>query len=316
VTLRLTGSSIESVLVCPECQARPERRDEAYVCTECGARYLINGGIGLLLNCNHAGADRDESTQRQREYFDRDAAFEVTRPHGLPRLHQWLLAEKFRRSVSELRSVLNGAIVLSVCGGSGMDAEFLARAGARVILVDIALGAAKRAKERAERFDLPIFPLVADAVQLPLADRSVDVAYVHDGLHHLERPLAGVAEMCRVARQAISITEPARAVVTAAAVKAGLALEVEEAGNRVERLTLAEIAQELERHGFQVLRGERYAMYYRHRPGPVARWLSAPGAFELTKAGFNGLNLLAGRFGNKLTVQAVRGGYQAVRGGY
>jgi SAM-dependent methyltransferase len=303
------GFSIESILVCPECQARPERRDQTYLCSECGARYLANEGIPLLLNCDPAGADQDESTQRQCEYFDRDsdAAFEITRPHGMPRLHQWLLAEKFRRSVSELRSVLEGASVLSVCGGSGMDAEFLAGAGARVILVDISLGAAKRAKERAERFDLPIFPLVADALQLPLADRSVDVAYVHDGLHHLERPLAGVAEMCRVARQAISITEPARAVVTAAAVKAGLALEIEEAGNRVERLTLAEIAQELHRHGFEVLRGERYAMYYRHRPGPAVRWLSAPAAFELTKAGFKGLNLLAGRFGNKLTVQAIRG---------
>jgi ubiquinone/menaquinone biosynthesis C-methylase UbiE len=202
--------------------------------------------------------------------------------------------------------MLDGALVVSVCGGSGMDAEFLAAEGARVLLADISTGAAKRARERAERFDLPIFPLVADAVHLPLADRSVDVAYVHDGLHHLERPLAGVAEMCRVARQAISITEPARAVVTAAAVKAGLALEVEEAGNRVERLTLAEIAQELQRHGFQVLRGERYAMYYRHRPGRAVRWLSTPAAFDLTKTGFKALNLLAGRFGNKLAIQAVR----------
>jgi ubiquinone/menaquinone biosynthesis C-methylase UbiE len=187
-----------------------------------------------------------------------------------------------------------------------MDAEFLAAEGARVLLADISPGAAKRARERADRFDLPIFPLVADALQLPLADRSVDVAYIHDGLHHLERPLAGVAEMCRVARRAISITEPARAAVTAAAVKAGLALEEEEAGNRVERLTLNEIACELQRHGFEVLRGERYAMYYRHRPGRAVRRLSAPVAFELTTTGFKALNLIAGRFGNKLAIQAER----------
>jgi hypothetical protein len=113
--------------------------------------------------------------------------------------------------------------------------------------------------------------------------------------------------MCRVARRAISITEPARAAVTAAAVKAGLALEEEEAGNRVERLTLAEIAHELQRHGFEIRRGERYAMYYRHRPGPAVRWLSVPAAFELAKTGFKALNLFAGPFGNKLAVQAVRG---------
>jgi ubiquinone/menaquinone biosynthesis C-methylase UbiE len=233
----------------------------------------------------------------------------MTRPHGTPRLHQWLLAEKFRRSVTEVKALLPGAVVLSVCGGSGMDAEFLASAGARVVLAEISLGAARRARERSRRYRLPIVPVVADATRLPFADRSVDIAYVHDGLHHLEQPLDGLREMCRVAHRAVSITEPARAAVTSVAVRLGLALEVEEAGNRVERLTLAEIAQELQRHGFQVLRGERYAMYYRHRPGPVVRWLSAPAAFELTKAGFKGLNLLAGRFGNKLTVQAVRGGY-------
>jgi ubiquinone/menaquinone biosynthesis C-methylase UbiE len=252
--------------------------------------------------------DHGASSQRQREYFDRDddATFEVTRPHGTPRLHQWLLAEKFRRSVSELRPILEGAVVLSVCGGSGMDAEFLARAGARIVLVDISLGAAKRAKERALRFGLPIVPVVADVMRLPLACESVDVAYVHDGLHHLDRPLDGLAEMCRVTRRAVSITEPARAAVTAAAIKVGLALEREEAGNRVARLTVAEIESELRRQSFKVACAERYGMYYRHKPGRAVHWLSAPGAFELAKLGFSTLNRIGGRFGNKLTVQAVQ----------
>ena len=180
-----------------------------------------------------ATVEHEVSTQRQREYFDRenDAAFEITRPHGTPRLHQWLLADKFRRSVTELRPMVDGALVVSVCGGSGMDAEFLARAGATVVVADISLGAARRTTERARRFGLPIVPVVADATRLPLADRSVDIAYVHDGLHHLDRPFAGLAEMARVARRAVSVTEPARAAVTAAAVRVGLALEQEEAGN-------------------------------------------------------------------------------------
>jgi SAM-dependent methyltransferase len=174
------------------------------------------------------------------------------------------------------------------------------------VLVDISPGAAKRAKERALRFGLPIVPVVADVTRLPLADGSVDVAYVHDGLHHLDRPLEGLAEMCRVARQAVSLTEPARAAVTAAAVKVGLALETEEAGNRVARLTLPDLEFELRSHGFDVLEAERYGMYYRHKPGRLARWLSAPGAFELATLGFRTLNLAGGRFGNKLMVQAVR----------
>jgi SAM-dependent methyltransferase len=174
------------------------------------------------------------------------------------------------------------------------------------VLVDISLGAAKRAKDRAQRFGLPIVPVVADVTRLPLASESVDLAYVHDGLHHLERPLEGLAEMCRVGRRAVSITEPARAAVTAAAVKVGLALEREEAGNRVVRLSAAEIESELDRQGFDVVGAERYGMYYRHKPGRAVTWLSAPGAFELATVTFRALNRVGGRFGNKLMVQAVR----------
>ena len=62
------------------------------------------------------------------------------------------------------------------------------------------------------------------------------------------------------------------------------------------RLTPAEIARELERHGFRVVAAERYAMYYRHQPGRAARWLSVPGAFELATLGLATLNRLAERW--------------------
>jgi SAM-dependent methyltransferase len=304
----LSVSPPEPLLLCPRCRQPVVKLRDALQCSGCGAVHDVVDDIPVFVGRDGDAFEHDKSSRRQREYFDRDddAAFEVTRPHGTPRLHRWLLEEKFRRSVSKLRPILEGAVVLSVCGGSGMDAEFLARAGARVVLVDISPGAAKRAKERALRFDLPIVPVVADVTRLPLADESVDVAYVHDGLHHLDRPLEGLAEMCRVARLAVSITEPARAAVTAAAVRVGLALETEEAGNRVARLTVREIESGLRRHGFDVVEARRYGMYYRHKPGRAVRWFSAPGAFELATLGFTTLNRVGGRFGNKLMVQAVR----------
>jgi hypothetical protein len=89
-------------------------------------------------------------------------------------------------------------------------------------------------------------------------------------------------------------------------VRVGLALEREEAGNRVARLTLTEIEAELVRQGFRVVAAERYGMYYRHHPGRAVRLLSARGAFGLATNGLIALNRVAGRFGNKLTVQALR----------
>ncbi len=247
-----------------------------------------------------------EHATQQAAFFDTEAdnRFEIERPCGAPTLYGWLLGQKFRQSVAGLS--LRGATALAVCGGSGMDAEFLARAGARVISSDISLGAVRRARERGRRHKVSFDVIVADVERLPFADGSIDVVYVHDGLHHLERPLDGLAEMAPVARRAVCVTEPARATVTGLAVRLGLALEHEEAGNRVARLGVEEVAAVLRTHGFRVVTAERYDMYYRHEPGRAVRFLSAPGAFAVARAGFRAANLVVGAGGNKLVVVAVR----------
>ncbi len=311
----LAPPDLHRLLVCPACRGFLAWLPDVARCGACTRAYPVTDGIPVLL-LDAAAAEHDElehhhsddHKHRQATFFDREEAaeFEITRPHGTPGFHRWLLGEKFRRSVAGLRATLPGATVLTVCGGSGMDADFLARTGAWVITSDISLGAARRAKERARRYGLAVTPIVADVERLPFADRAVDLAYVHDGLHHLERPAAGLAEMARVTARAVSVTEPARALVTALAVRLGLALEREEAGNRVARVTIEEMAAVLKAQGFQIVHRDRYAMYYRHEPGRVCAGLSAPGVFALFRAAWRLANRLAGRFGNKLTVQAVR----------
>jgi SAM-dependent methyltransferase len=252
-------------------------------------------------------AEQDSLKQAQAEWFgsEVDPAWEIDRPYGAPAFYAWLLREKFRRSVRGLPD-LRGLTALTVCGGSGMDAEFLAAAGARVIATDISLGAVSRAVERARRRGLEIEAVVADAEELPFRDRSIDVVYVHDGLHHLGNPFAALAEMARVARRGVSVTEPARAAVTGLAVRIGLAESQEESGNQVVRLRPGDIVEVLRAEGFQVTRAERYGMLYRHTPGRLSRALSAKGPMWIATRGFLVANLLAGSLGNKLTVQAVR----------
>jgi len=246
---------------------------------------------------------------RQIEFFeDEGAEFEITRPRGQPRLYGWLLSEKFRRSVRGVEPRLSGATVLTVCGGSGMDAQFLAEQGAVVIASDLALGATQRAMERGRRSGLPIDALVADAEHLPFADRSVDIVYVHDGLHHLSDPLIGLAEMCRVARTAVLVTEPSRAVATEIAVRLGVALREEEAGNRVERVSGEQIASCLEEHGLEILGADRYAMYYQHEPGWGMRFFSRRRSFRAARSAIVVFNRVLGSAGNKLAVRAVRHG--------
>ncbi len=311
----MTPADLRSLLVCPACRGTLAWSPDEARCEACGLTYPIVDDIPVLL-VDQSAAEHDEldhlhgheHKHQQAAFFDRDEAaeFEIVRPHGTAALYRWLLREKFRRSVRGLRPLPKGGTALTVCGGSGMDAEFLARSGMHVIASDISIGAARRARERARRYGLAITPIVADVERLPFADESIEMVYVHDGLHHLERPADGVSEMARVASRAVSVTEPARAAVTALAVRFGLALAREEAGNRVARLTPRELAEGLRAAGFQPVHQERYAMYYRHEPGRLFVALSQPVLFPPARAGWRVANWLVGRWGNKVTVQAVR----------
>jgi SAM-dependent methyltransferase len=294
-----------ALLSCPSCSARLGVEADQLVCAGCAATYPIVEGIPVLVGDEAQGS---EHKARQSAFFDEDVdeEFEITRPRGAPALYEWLLREKVGRAIAGLDTALAGGSALVVCAGSGMDAELVAEKGAEVIAADISLGAALRIAERARRHSLGIQPLVADVERLPLRDQSVDVSFVHDGLHHLEDPLGALDEMARVARLAVCLCEPADAFVTRIAIALGLALEEEEAGNRVERLRSEEIVQRLAASGFGSSRAHRFAMYYRHEPGRAVCALSGPIGLPVAKFGLWAINVAVGRFGNKLVVQARR----------
>jgi SAM-dependent methyltransferase len=309
-------SALTALLSCPKCHADLEWGQSWIRCYSCKLSFPIADGIPVMRLEDRGGGDGldDDGAHKlgQVAYYDRapSSEFEISRPHGTPRLYQWLIAEKFRRSVSGIDALTPGWTALTVCGGSGMDAEFLAQKGCRVISSDISLGAARRAQQRARIYGFEILPIVADAGHLPFKERSVDLVYVHDGLHHLSEPATGLEEMARIARRAVSITEPARAAATAVAIRVGIADEVEEAGNRVARLKPNDTCAALSASGFAVLQRRRYAMYYPHEPGAGFRKLSGPALLPLVKAAWMVLNLTVGRrIGNKLSIVAMREGH-------
>ena len=313
-------SSIKRILICPGCRGALQVDRDSIMCMSCSRTYPITDGIPILLpDPGFSGRDElgghghdhgriDAHKAGQANHSDRAVAeqFEITRPHGTSRFYRYLLLEKFRRATTPLGHDLVGSSALAVCGGSGMDAEFLVRAGASVVSSDISLGAARRTRERAMRYGLEITPVVADVEHLPFADAAFDLVYVHDGLHHLEQPYLALQEMARVARRWVSVTEPTRALATSAAVHIGIALEREEAGNLVLRLTPDEIVRTLSDAGYRSLVAHRYAMYYRHEPGAIFRTLGRRRIFPLARLAWRVGNFIVGRFGNKMVVIGER----------
>lgn len=245
--------------------------------------------------------------QHQARFFDDlvDDEWEITRPHGAPAFHQDVLRLKLGLATQSLGD-LRGKRVLVVCGGSGMDAEFLARLGASVLTTDVSAGAVERARERSRRQRIPFDADIANVLALPFDDRSFDIVFVHDGLHHLVDPLAGLSEMARVADEFVSVSEPSTALATTIAIKLRLADSVEEAGNAVERLGLPAAVQRLEREGFEIVTARRYALFYRHVPGRPSRLLSSKPLRSRANTVLVCVATHSSRLGNKLAVVARR----------
>ena len=246
----------------------------------------------------------------QAEYYDHnvtDPEFEINRPHGESRLYRHLMDFKFDRVISQLSRPLAGASVVDVCCGSGMDAEYLVRAGAEVVAVDISEGCLRRARERAERYGVSYGLVLGDAENLPFADGAFDYGFVHDGLHHLTSPERAIHELARVSRRGLILTEPADAAITNALIRLGVMKPYEEAGNFVIRFRDDRLAALCRSLGFDRIKSSRYLVKYGHPPARWWRRFDAELPFQVAKTGFflAGVAML-GRWGNKLAFVAER----------
>lgn len=243
---------------------------------------------------------------RQIEFYaSLDAEVEIERPRNYSRAVRFLIERKFRRAIGLLgRPTSTDA--LCVCGGSGMDAEWLSRLGIQPTILDLSPDALSRARERARRQGFKVRLVRGDAASLPFGDRSIGMALVHDGLHHLDAPYSALDEMARVARYELVVLEPARAVLTRLAVALGLAADLEPAGNVVRRLHAPSARARIRSRGWRHIIWARDLVYYQPWTFTLYRLADRKPAFAVFAVMYRLLNLTIGRWGNSLKVVARR----------
>ena len=247
-----------------------------------------------------------QSRARQVEFFAAlDAEEEIERPRHYPRPVRFLLEEKLRRALALLERIAS-TDALCVCGGSGMDAEWLARRGIRPTVLDVSPDALARARIRARRRSFEVALVRGDAARLPFSDRSFGMSLVHDGLHHLDDPYRALGEMARVSRRELVVMEPARAALTRLAVATGLAADVEPAGNVVRRLSAARCRARIQAQGWRCVRSARDFVYYQRWTFGIYRLANRAPLFAAFVLIYRFLNLAVGRWGNSLKVAARR----------
>ena len=254
---------------------------------------------------------KGDSKRKQIDFYreEVDPEEEITRPGCYPRPVKYLLENKIEETWRlfgnhEREGGRRVETVLVVCCGSGMESEMIAKWGKKVVALDLSIDAVKRARVRAQRNSVHYTALAGDVEKLPFPDRSFDLVFVHDGLHHIPDPYAGVREMLRVARQGILVAEPADGILTRLAVKLGVSDLYEEAGNYVYRLDierLAAVFQESEVHKWMFQRG---LVYYQPWTFRIYRLFEPQPFYWLFRLGFRVSNLFLGRWGNALRAVA------------
>lgn len=312
-------------LACPNCkqnlfrlQIYKSREDDILEgeinCKNCSDLFPIVDSIPIMLpkylrQENHNNIE-DELIQKkmQMAYFDErgNSDLEINRPHRLGALYSFLIEYKLNASIKLLGHSLKGANVLNICCGSGMEAEFLSLQGAKVVGVDISIGAIKGAKKRAQIYGFDLDLVVADAENLPFISGCFDYSFTHDGLHHLPEPKRGILELSRVANKGIFFTEPASALLTRLACFLGVAKKYEPSGNRVYRFKERELKSLIERLGFKRILLRRYLMFYSHNPAKKFSIFDFRFMMSIFKIFFYSINALIGQWGNKLTLIAQR----------
>ena len=240
--------------------------------------------------------------KRQIEFYrdHSEPEVEITRPRCYPSPVRYLLDFKLQNALKFLNGRFKDARTLIVCCGSGMDAEYLAGQGMKVVGLDISFEALQRAKERAKRYGVSYQLVVGDAANLPFKDNVFEFAFVHDGLHHLTDAYQGVREMMRMASRAVIIAEPADALLTKLAVKMGISGEYEDAGNLINRLHPRELAQVFASCGAKRWNFRQHLIYYQPWTFKIYRLFEPKQFFWLFKMFFYLSNTLFGRWGNSM----------------
>jgi len=236
---------------------------------------------------------------------DEAMEFEINRPHNAGRLYNFLIEYKFNKALGSMPFSVKNMSVLDVCCGSGMISEYYAKAGAKVIGIDLSGEAIERAKTREERYNFEADFKVADAGKLSFPDNSFDIVSVHDGLHHLKNPQKAVSEMVRVAKKGVIIIEPAIALITRISVFLGISTDYE-GEDFVYRFKKNELQEWFKNTGCKDIRMKRYIMYYPHQPGKLFKLFDFYPLFLATKISFFLINILLGKLGNKVQIIALK----------
>ena len=134
-------------------------------------------------------------------------------------------------------NLTNKTILIASCG-KGTDIHYLEKfCNPTIYVSDIAESAVGTAIASFEN----IQGSVGDTERLPFNGNTFDYSFIAASLHHLPRPILGLYELLRVAKEGVIVIEPNDSILTRMATSLGFAHEIEEVGNYVFRFSKRDV---------------------------------------------------------------------------
>ena len=176
--------------------ARNGTEDGGVVCGACGNEFMSQDGITDFVQQDTAVGKGSKGDAAQTHYWEEEEEIYRRYDHPVALGFAQQRAAYIRRTVP----LENVSTAIDVGAGNGMSTHVLEEDIETIYSVDMS---------RHLLLENPATTRIrTDAYRLPFGDKSVDLAYSWELLHHVAGPRTVLAEMSRVARQYVFFFEP------------------------------------------------------------------------------------------------------------
>ncbi len=247
----------------------------------------------------------DKHILKQRRWFDMEFKGSGTVLQNLSyRAERFVNYYPLIKVIQMLPTSLEDKTVLIINAGTGLEAEFFSRQGARVTVTDISEVAVETLLKECPCLSSRI----EDSENLSFEDGSFDWVMVNNGLHHLARPMKGIYEMERVAREGFIFIEAQDSFFMRLLIWLGVINAYEGGpGNYTYRFTRHDVKRLSESLCFKYIIHTAWCQEYVPLFNKfIYPYLNGKKGFWLFKKAFYLGNFMFGRWGNKFIAIIIK----------